>query len=363
MTFVQKHPAVLGTVACSFALSQPFFYYMAGPLQENDQLTESRSLVFGTHDEAVHALQKKLKRIKFYEGTTDGKFGIKTEHAVKQFQRRYNLDITGRANKETIHQLMEMERDYYLESLKSIDGPIYPGSRGKDVESLQLALYYFGLYEGEIDGIYGPLTKKAVTQFQTIYDLPIQSTVDEDFFKVLYTGDQKRISQKVILLKNQETSNITPLANHLNTATNTATNTSASSETDGNIGTSPTHASQGTGRLIQTARAYLGTPYVWGGESPQGFDCSGYLQFVYQSIGVSLPRTVDQIWSSTLPLKRPSVGDLVFFETYKPGPSHAGIYLGDGKFIHAGLDGVTISSLSNSYWKNRYLGARRVNQY
>jgi peptidoglycan DL-endopeptidase LytE len=111
--------------------------------------------------------------------------------------------------------------------------------------------------------------------------------------------------------------------------------------------------------LITEAKKHIGTPYVWGGSTPAGFDCSGYLNYVYAKAGITLPRTVATIWGATKPISSTKVGDLVFFETYEPGPSHAGIYLGDNKFIHASTSaGVTISDLNNTYWNPRYLGAK-----
>ncbi|XKF71826.1 LysM peptidoglycan-binding domain-containing protein [Cytobacillus firmus] len=121
-------------------------------------------------------------------------------------------------------------------------------------------------------------------------------------------------------------------------------------------------ASQSTSKvneLVAEAKKYIGSPYEWAGSTPAGFDCSGYLNYVYGKVGISIPRTVASIWSATNHVASPSVGDLVFFETYKSGPSHAGIYLGNYKFIHAGSSrGVEISDMNNSYWKPRYLGAK-----
>lgn len=113
--------------------------------------------------------------------------------------------------------------------------------------------------------------------------------------------------------------------------------------------------------LIATAKSQKGVPYKWGGTTPSGFDCSGFLNYVYENNGVSIPRTVSDIWHAGDSVKEPIVGDLVFFETYKPGPSHAGIYIGNGEFIHASSSkGITESDVhSPYYWGPRYLGSKQ----
>lgn len=114
--------------------------------------------------------------------------------------------------------------------------------------------------------------------------------------------------------------------------------------------------------LIAEGKKHLGAPYVWGGTSPSGFDCSGFLHYVFGKVGVSIPRTVETIYDATTPVSTPQPGDLVFHATSNSGPSHAGIYIGDNKFIHAGSStGVTITDMNNPYWKARYLGAKKVN--
>ncbi len=123
-------------------------------------------------------------------------------------------------------------------------------------------------------------------------------------------------------------------------------------------------ASSKADAIIATAKKYIGVPYLWGGTTPKGFDCSGFVQYVYKAHGISLNRTcVTQYKHGTYVSKSNlQPGDLVFFQnTYKAGISHVGIYIGDGKFIHASSSkGITISNLSSSYYVSHYYGARRI---
>ena len=115
--------------------------------------------------------------------------------------------------------------------------------------------------------------------------------------------------------------------------------------------------------LTQTAHSYLGTPYLMGGTTRRAIDCSAFTQNVYRAHGVKLPRTADVQYNvgKKVPRGQEKPGDMVFFETYLPGPSHVGIYLGNGKFIHASSSrGVTITPLNSYYFGPRYLGAKRV---
>lgn len=116
-------------------------------------------------------------------------------------------------------------------------------------------------------------------------------------------------------------------------------------------------------QLQQVFERYQGTPYRYGGTSASGFDCSGFIRAAYrEALGYHLPRTTDQMLALGQPVSRDQLqpGDLVFFDTIgKDG--HAGIFMGDGRFIHASSSmGVTESSLDSGYWRPRYSQARRL---
>jgi cell wall-associated NlpC family hydrolase len=118
--------------------------------------------------------------------------------------------------------------------------------------------------------------------------------------------------------------------------------------------------------LLETALGQVGTPYRLGGDSPgAGFDCSGFVTWVFAQHGLSLPRTVLDLFGvgQTLGENEPLSGaDLVFFETKGPGVSHVGIALGDGRFVHApsSRGAVRVEALDSEYWSRRYIGARRL---
>ncbi|AYC28924.1 C40 family peptidase [Paenisporosarcina cavernae] len=117
-------------------------------------------------------------------------------------------------------------------------------------------------------------------------------------------------------------------------------------------------------QIVTTSSSVLGVKYKRGGTTTAGFDCSGFIGYVYKSSGVNLPRTSAGMYATGKSVAKKSlqVGDLVFFNTSGKGVSHVGIYIGNGKFVHSSSSkGVSIAKLNDPYyWGDKYIGAKRV---
>ena len=120
------------------------------------------------------------------------------------------------------------------------------------------------------------------------------------------------------------------------------------------------------GAVISTAIGLRGTRYRNGGSDPTGFDCSGFVQYVFGRSGVALPRDVKEQFSAGEPVTRGDIerGDLIFFTTVAPGASHVALALDGGRFVHAPSSNgvVRVEHLESAYWSRRYVGARRFRQ-
>ncbi|HSG05451.1 MAG TPA: C40 family peptidase [Nitrospiria bacterium] len=118
-------------------------------------------------------------------------------------------------------------------------------------------------------------------------------------------------------------------------------------------------------RVVAKAKSLLGVPYKYGGTTPAGFDCSGFVGYVFKkSAGVDLPRVSNKMYGVGKRISRTKLrpADLVYFKIEKQKSLHVGIYLGGGRFIHAPSSGkkVNIQDMNFTYWTKRYLGARRI---
>ncbi len=133
---------------------------------------------------------------------------------------------------------------------------------------------------------------------------------------------------------------------------------------NGGVSEGSTPASDAGQLIVDTAMKYMGTPYVWAGTSPSGFDCSGLVYYVYKECGYTINRTAASIYENGqyVEIDNLQVGDAVCFSSSSNSIGHVGIYVGDGQFIHASSSSgqVIISELASDYYTRNYVGARRI---
>lgn len=190
------------------------------------------------------------------------------------------------------------------------------GDDGQEVMAIQKRLVELNYSLGTIDGDFGSDTENAVKRFQADRGLEVDGIIGSATYRALMNREMP-----------------------------------------------PNRSNSVVRNVLRAAYSVIGTPYVFGGTSPYGFDCSGFTQYAFARAGVHLPRVADgQFYhGQQIPMSQLRPGDLIFFTTYEAGASHVGIYVGNGNFIHAGTStGVTVSSAFTGYWGARYYGACRV---
>lgn len=177
------------------------------------------------------------------------------------------------------------------------------GSSGPLVEALQTRLNDRG-YGLAVDGDFGPATLAAVQQFQGAHGLGVSGRTSADTWEAL---------------------------GGIPSGPSTTAGT-----TDGGSTPEPVSYTAGSSDIVDIARSLTGVPYVWGGATPSGFDCSGFTQYVYSKAGISIPRTASAQQAAATPVSTPRPGDLVF----SGSPAyHVGIYLGDGQMLASSKPG------------------------
>ena len=305
---------------------------LLNPINVKAQLGDS-VLEEGIVHEDVKILKEKLVDLNFLIIEEDKDINKDITHydkltvqAVKDFQNFYGLEEDGSFDLETFETFEKVLKNKPLEYTRILK----PQVKGEDVQALQEKLQMMGfLFVNEVGKIYGPKTEKAVSDFQKVYKLKVDGIAGPDTIEAI---------------------------NNALTGKNRIRRPGASR------GTSPTRSIDND--IIATAKKYIGIPYRYAGTSPSGFDCSGFTQFVYNQHKISVPRSsLAQAGFGTI-LNRDELrtGDLVIFSnTYRQGPSHVGIYIGNGDVIHSGCSkGITIDNIDSGYYLKHYSYGRRV---
>ena len=183
------------------------------------------------------------------------------------------------------------------------------------------------------------------------------------WFKVVYNGQTGYIRSDLMDLTEKPLTNSDGFGFGRVTSSDGAVQTNATISTDSSASGGVTAADPTAVSLVDYAKSLLGCPYVYGGTSTSGFDCSGFVQYVYKQYGYSLNRTAnDQMKNGrSVTVAELVPGDLVFFG-YSGYSNHSGIYIGGNQFIHAAnpSSGVVITDLYTDYYSSSYLGARRI---
>ncbi len=270
----------------------------------------------------------------------DGDYGTGTQEAVRAFQQSHGLEADGIVGEQTYEALMGTAMPENISSHfeekhaiteRMVSNMVFPiVTANNEIRVIQQALANQG-YNVDVDGVFGVGTEQAIRKFQENHGLEIDGVVGRATFyeltgQVLPTGPVRRFG-----------------------------NGGYGSRT----GTANSALAQ---QLLGIANQYKGVPYVFGGTTPSGFDCSGFTRYVYSAVGIDLPRMADEQYDvgSDVSMSNLQPGDLVFFSTYMPGVSHVGIYIGNDQFINASNDGVSVADLNSRYWSSHYVGAKRV---
>ena len=275
------------------------------------------------HDD-VKELQQHLVNLNYLNlDETTTYYGEKTIEAVKDFQYSQGLDpdgTFGQSSFEALQILLKLEPLSFERTLKE-------DMEGKDVQVLQERLKVLGFLDIEnCTNYFGPQTREAIMNFQKTFDLKVDGVVGPETIEILNTYRRK---PKLSATRGGSRSN-----------------------------------SRGKD-IVSTARKYYGAPYSFGSSGPKRFDCSGFTSYVYNEHGIKLPHSSSGQASVGSKVNKGDleIGDLVIFSnTYISGPSHAGIYIGNGDFIHASSagGGVMISNLNSGYYSNHFTFGRRL---
>ncbi len=284
--------------------------------------------VLGDKGDEVLKIQNRLKELEYYTySDTTGYFGPVTETAVKRFQRTNKLVVDGIVGKMTYAKLFSSDVKYFT---------LYPKDTGDDVLAVQNKLKSLGYYTYyKVTGYYGAITVDAVRSFQKAHGLTADGVVGRNTRAAMFSDEAKE-----------------------------GTPDSSSGEDIVNDESSKADS------MIEFAKTLLGKPYVLSSVGPNSFDCSGFVYYVMKNSGLSVSRYSSQVysvqeqWEKISKVSDLEKGDLMFFRSsYSSSISHVGMYIGDGKLIHASSSQrkIIITDVGGYFTDNFVLGRRVLN--
>ncbi len=218
-----------------------------------------------------------------------------------------------------------------------------------------------------VNGASVNLRKEANTSSEVVATLPVNTAVDvyeesNGWSKVKVSGKEGYISSSLLSTTKKESSrSLDNPRKDANVSDSKSDN--ESKDNSNNVNTKNNEVSKQDSSVVEVAKSYIGkSPYVYGGSTPSGFDCSGFTSYIYKQFGVSLNRTAAGQYSNGTEVDKSELqaGDLVMFG--KSGINHVGIYIGNGQMVHAAnaSRGITTDTINSGYYYNNYVGARRV---
>lgn len=266
-----------------------------------------------SHGHDVVILQQTLQKLNYKLDDSRGQFGLSTEQALKEFQRERKLPVTGRVDRATWQEIEKAK---------------WGGEKAAENKAA-VKIVKPGVTPEAMKPASGNYPQAKTSQKKT--SKTKQKTTKK-------TGSKKPAAAKKPVNISWDNLSSVPMGKEIISAKEAEA-------------------------IIKTAKQYLGAPYVFGGNTPGGFDCSGYLEYVFAQHKMKIPRTADVQYElgRSYPVSKLNPGDLVFFTTYESGVSHCGIYLGNRQFIHASTSrGVVVDSLDADYWVPRFYGGKKI---
>lgn len=295
---------------------------------------KSDSLARGMEGDKVKQVQQRLKDLGLYtEPKITGFYGPKTESAVKDFQSSVGMTADGIVGAKTLQKLMATHSSASL----------VPGMKSDGVSKLQKRLKDLGYFKGNVTGLYGKATEDSVKSYQKLNGLQADGIAGKKTQTSIMSKDARKYTAAK---RDPKTTTTKPSRSYQDTPDQSAS------------------GQQSGAAIVEYAQQFIGVPYVYGASGPDSFDCTGLTCYVYKHFGVTLPRSAKSQGYTDYGTKITDIsklmpGDLLFFNHSNGIIGHAGIYVGDGKYIHAPYTGakVRIDALKA---RNSFAFARRV---